>query len=346
MTGPQEPKPGTAQGPEYDDEFGINRAQWEMQAVSDLLNLGYQPKSQFPPSLQQTPMIIDTDAGGDPDDAIALIVAAAEPTLALVVTNDELGGERARFTRHLLDLLGRPEVPVVAGSDLGNTRLNCIEDLTPPYVPSQPTDVLAAVTEVCSSATDQVRWVGIGTASNLAMLLTERPELAKQLVVTQVGGALRYRDPERADHNFRTDPEAAAVLLAKARLPRLLLSEMTFTPEVEIVKDSPLHRLLSDPDGPPWARLVAAHMDQWYERFHHGTMQHDALAFTAAIELPFVGYYREHIVIDERGRTTVDTDDGIDVWLSGRARLDAYMRWLTGRIEAALAGRTEPAGPR
>lgn len=286
----------------------------------------------------QTPLIIDTDAGGDPDDAIALIVAAAEPALALVVTNDELGGERARFTRHLLDLLGRPEVPVVAGSDLGNTRLNTIVGLTPPEVPGQPTDVRTAVAKVCSSTEDPVRWVGIGPASNLAMLLTERPELAKRLVVTQVGGALAYRDPERADHNFRTDPAAAAVLLARTEVPRLLLSETTFTPEVEIAKDSPLHRLLRDPAGPPWARLVAAHLDQWYERFHHATMQHDTLALATALECPFVGYYREHVTIDERGRTRIATEDGFEVRLSGRARLEPYMRWLTGKIEATLGG--------
>lgn len=332
-------------GRDYDDEFGISRAQGAMQARSDVVGLGYQAGGWFPPSLHRAPMIIDTDAGGDPDDAIALVAAAVEPTLALVVTNDELGGERARFVRHLLDLLGRADVPVVAGSDLGNTRLDTIEGLTPPEVAAQPEDVLAAVTVVCSSTTDQVRWVGIGPASNLAMLLTEREDLAERLAVTQVGGALRYRDPERADHNFRTDPEAAAVLLAKARIPRLLLSEVTFTPEVEIAEHSPVHRMLGDPAAPPWARLVAAHLDQWYERFHHATMQHDALALTTALGRPFVDYYREHILIDERGRTTVAREGGHDVRLSGRARLDAYMRWLTGRLEAAMAGHTEPAGP-
>jgi pyrimidine-specific ribonucleoside hydrolase len=289
-------------------------------------------------------MIIDTDAGGDPDDAIALVAAAEEPALALVVTSDELGGERARFVRHLLDLLGRADVPVVAGADLGNTRLNCIEDLTPPEVPAQPTDVLAAVTEVCSAAT--VSWVGIGTASNLAVLLAERPELAERLEVTQVGGALRYRDPERADHNFRTDIGAAAVLLATARTPRLQLSEVTFTPEVEIAKNSRIHRQLSDPDGPPWAHLVAAHMDQWYERFHHATMQHDALALSTALDLGFVDHYRTRVAIDERGRTTIAGAGGFDVRLSGDARLDTYMRWLTGRIETALTTRHEAVGAR
>jgi pyrimidine-specific ribonucleoside hydrolase len=287
-------------------------------------------------------LIIDTDAGGDPDDAIALVIAAGEPALALVVTSDELSGERARFVRHLLDLLGRAEVPVVAGSDLGNTRLDCVKGLVPSSVPTQPTDVLAAVTATCSSTKDPVRWVGIGPASNLAMVLTERPELAKRLAVTQVGGALRYRDPERADHNFRTDPEAAAVALARARTPRLLLSEVTFTPEVEIAKGSRLHRRLADPAGPPWARLVAAHLGQWYERFHRATMQHDALALGTVLETDFVDFYRAHVVIDERGRTSVTGDDGFDVWLSGDARLAAYLSWLGGRIEAAIGGEPTP----
>jgi inosine-uridine nucleoside N-ribohydrolase len=295
-------------------------------------------------------MIVDTDAGGDPDDAIALIAAAGEPTLDLVITNDELGGERARFVRHLLDLLGRPEVPVIAGSDLGNTRLNCIEDLVPAEVPRQPTDVLAAVERLCSSTTDPVHWVGIGTASNFAMLATERPELAERLVVTQVGGALRYRDPERADHNFRTDPESAAILLASAKNPRLQLSEITFVPEVDVAKGSPLHRLLSDPAAPPWARLVAAHLDQWYERFHHSTRQHDALALATVLGHPFVDYYPAHIVIDERGRTTIATGGGFDVLLSGPADLDAYMHWLTGSVLAGGAdvgsdwAQAKPAG--
>ncbi|PPK67854.1 nucleoside hydrolase [Actinokineospora auranticolor] len=327
---------------DYDDEFGINETIRATKDRSDRFNLGYEPKAYFPPSRRDTPMIIDTDAGGDPDDAIALIAAAAEPTLALVLTCDELGGERARFVRRLLDLLGRPDVPVVTGSDLGNTRLNCIDGLTPPHVPHQPDDIRAAVAKVLDSTTGPVRWVGIGPASNLAALLTERPDLAERLAVFQVGGALRYRDPERADHNFRTDIPAATALLGLVRLPYLQLSETTFTPEVEIAKDSPLHRLLADPTGPEWARFVAAHMDQWYAKFHHATMQHDALALSSAMELPFAGYYRAQIAIDERARTTV-VPDGIHVRLTGVTHHEPFMRWLTEQIETAIAAGTGPA---
>ena len=57
------------------------------------------------------PMIIDTDIGGDPDDTVAVVAAGLRvPELALVVTSDEYGGERARFVRYLLDLVGRQDV--------------------------------------------------------------------------------------------------------------------------------------------------------------------------------------------------------------------------------------------
>jgi len=78
------------------------------------------PPPSGPSAVLRAPLIIDTDLGGDPDDAVAVVVAALRvPELALLITTDEVGGERARLARHLLDLAGRPEVPVVAGADLG-----------------------------------------------------------------------------------------------------------------------------------------------------------------------------------------------------------------------------------
>jgi hypothetical protein len=71
------------------------------------------------PSAPATPhdaVVVDTDIGGDPDDALALAAAArAVPGLSLVVTTDETGagqgyGQRARFARHLLDW-GCPRLP-------------------------------------------------------------------------------------------------------------------------------------------------------------------------------------------------------------------------------------------
>ncbi|MBP2476134.1 pyrimidine-specific ribonucleoside hydrolase [Crossiella equi] len=276
------------------------------------------------------PLVIDTDAGGDPDDALALVAAATVPELALVLTGDELpGGGRARFVRHLLDLLGRPDVPVVAGRDLGNTRLDCIRALVPAEVPAQPTDVLAAVSSVC---TGPVRWAGLGPMSNLADVLTERPELTDRIVLTQMGGALHYRDPDRAEHNVRVDPAAARVVLARAVRPRFVLSDTTFRPELEIRVASPVHQRLAAPAAPPWAGLLAAHLAQWFTRFHPGTVQHDALTLSAALRLPFVPFATDRVVLDGIGRMR-QAPEGTEVELSGRADHEAFLPWLLGHLD-------------
>lgn len=316
----------------------LNRERQELAGLAQRFGLPQTVSGEaFPPSQEHAPLIIDTDAGGDPDDAIALVIAAAEPSLALVSTVDELGGRRARFVRHLLDLLGREDVPVVAGADLGDTRMDCIAGLVPDSVAPQRTNVAEAVGDIVAKTDGLVRWAGMGPVTNLAALLTENPDLAQRLVVTQMGGALNYRDPERAEHNFRLDPAAANTLLTKGKLPKLVLSDTTFTPEIEITKDSDLYRKLAAPEAPAWARLVASHMAQWFDRFHPGTIQHDALALAAALQLPFVALRRERVVLDGIGRMTIAPDGNL-VRLSVKADYPAFRAWLGRKLDATLEG--------
>jgi inosine-uridine nucleoside N-ribohydrolase len=283
----------------------------------------------FPPSYRRTALIVDTDVGGDPDDALALAVAAIRmPELGLVVTSDERGGERARFARHLLDALGRPEVPVVAGAQVGEARAFCVEDLVPESVPRQPAGVVDAVGDLCDRVDGPLRWVGMGPTSNLAAVLDARPALAGRLRVTQMGGALRYRDPERAEHNFRLDAAAATAVLGAAREPWLVTSDVTFTPETEVTAESPLYRMLAEPDAPAWAATLRAHLDRWFARFHPGSMQHDALTLSAAAELPFVEFSFTNVALDDLGRMRLDPA-GPRVFLSRKADYPAFMRWLT-----------------
>jgi pyrimidine-specific ribonucleoside hydrolase len=279
-------------------------------------------------------LIIDTDVGGDPDDAIALAIAArAVPHLALVVTSDETDGERARFARYFLDLLGRPEVPVIAGADLGERRYFSIDDLVPQTIGAQPTDVVDAVAELCRRIDGPVRWVGMGPVSNLARVLSSQPDLAAQLVITQMGGAIQYRDPARAEHNFRLDPSAATTFIREARRPRLIISDVTFTPAIEITADSDLYRRLSEEKVTGWRTVLKSHLDRWFAAFYPGSFQHDPLTLSAALELPFVDFDFDSVTLDESGRMTRDPA-GQSVFVSRAARYDAFLRWLDAQLDA------------
>ena len=282
------------------------------------------------------PIIIDTDLGGDPDDAVALAAAALTvPELALVITSDEYGGQRARFARYFLDLIGRPDVPVVCGSDLGNTRLYCVDGLTPPDVPEQPTDVAAAVEAVCAATSGPVRWVGMGPLSNLSALQTDRPDLVERLVVTQMGGAIVYRDPTRAEHNFRVDPAAAIHMLGVLELPALVVSDITFNPAIEITRDSPIYQRWTAGDAPAWAKVLKTHLDRWTTKYP-GSMQHDGLTLAAALFWPGIRFVREQVVLDELGRMSRSAD-GVEIKMSIEADYGDFMDWLAERLSRPQA---------
>ncbi|HYU83214.1 MAG TPA: nucleoside hydrolase [Kribbellaceae bacterium] len=309
---------------------GFGESHDEFAELGEALTAGG-PPPDGPSPLATAPLIIDTDLGGDPDDAFALAVAALTVAeLALVITTDEAAGERARFARYLLDLLGRPEVPVVSGADLGNTRYFCVEGLAPAAVGTQPADVAAAVETVCTRP-GPVRWLGIGPVSNLAAMLTNRPDLAERFVVTQMGGALRYRDPAKAEHNFRLDPAAASRLLHDVRRPTLVMSDVTFNPAMEITRDSPLYHKLAAQDAPDWARVVKEHFDRWADRFHPGSMQHDALALAAALLWPGIRFGRERVTLDDQARMRRDVN-GVEVKVSLEADYGDFMNWLDARL--------------
>lgn len=303
----------------------LNRERQELAGLARRFGLPQTVSGEaFPPSQKGARLIMDTDAGGDPAKTIALVIASAEPSLALVSTADELGGRRARFVRHLLDLLGREDVPVVASAGLGDTTTDCIVGLVPDSVAAQRTDLAEAVGDLVAETAGPVRWAGLGPATNLAALLTKNPGLAERLVVTQLGGELG-----RAERNFRLDPAAATTLLTKAKLPKLVLGDTTSTPETDV------YRKLSAPDAPAWAKLVASHAAQWFDRCHPGTIQHDALALAAALQLPFVALRRERVVLDDIGRMTT-APDGDLVRLSVKADYPAFRAWLGRKLDAAL----------
>jgi pyrimidine-specific ribonucleoside hydrolase len=285
------------------------------------------------PQSVRAPMIIDTDIGGDPDDTVALVVAGrCVPELALVITSDEYGGERARFVRYLLDLVGRQDVRVIAGSDLGNSRLYFVDGLFPSEVPKQETDLVSAVADVCASTSGPVRWVGMGPLSNLSALQSERPDLVARMVVTQMGGAIVYRDPSRAEHNFREDPEAAIRMLPvlERGLPTLVVSDVTFTPAMEITPDSPIYQRWAEPDAPAWARILKTHSDRWLDRFP-GSMQHDGLTLAAATLWPGIRFARERVALDPIGRMS-RSDQGTEIIMAISVDYTAFMTWLDSSL--------------
>jgi inosine-uridine nucleoside N-ribohydrolase len=282
------------------------------------------------------PVILDADIGGEPDDAMALVIAARElPELALVLTSDEMSGQRARFARLLLDAAGRPDVPVVAGRQLSATPCFFAAGLTPGSVAAQPDDVVAAVRAACVRAGGAARWIGLGPLSNLAALLSRDPGLARRLFITQLTGTVNRGDPALPPRNFRLDPGAARQVLNAARYLRLVGFDAAGRPGCEITAATPVFRELAGAAGapvPPWAVLIASHCRQFFARYHPVVLPADPLALSAALRLPFTPFAWAVLTADAAGRIC-ERRGGRAVLLSQDIDYPAFARWLQARLD-------------
>ncbi len=282
------------------------------------------------------PVILDADIGGEPDDAMALVIAARElPELTLVLTSDEMSGQRARFARLLLDAAGRPDVPVVAGRQLSATPCFFAAGLTPGSVVTQPDNVASAVRAACGRAGGHARWIGLGPLSNLAALLSWDPGLAQRLLITQLTGTVNRGDPALPPRNFRLDPGAARQVLSAARYLRLVGFDAAGRPGCEITAATPVFRELAGAAGaplPPWAGLLASHCRQFFARYHPAVLPADPLALAAALRLPFTPFAWAVLTADAAGRIR-ERRGGRAVLLSQDIDYPAFARWLQARLD-------------
>lgn len=198
-------------------------------------------------STRPIPVVLDTDIGTDIDDLLALVIAASDPNLDLRAVTTVNGDTqlRARIARHVLDVMGRPDVPVGAGAELA---------LSGRPSPSMPTSFghegrgvdLSDVgpqppaEEVLARALDEspepVTICALGAYTNLANALLCRPEIVSRIAaVHATGGCLA---PVRVDgvtvasatfpeYNVGCDPLATSVLLASPLPLRLVSVDVT-----------------------------------------------------------------------------------------------------------------------
>lgn len=182
------------------------------------------------------PILVDTDIGGDIDDALALGMVLGSPELDLRAVTTVYGDtvRRALLAARVLRTFGCDTVPVAAG--LGQPlKEPCIPDPieaqflavqgdepAPPLVSDAAVDVMR---DCLAAAPGEIVLVAIGALTNVAALLEHHPETRatiRELVV--MGGAF---DRDEAEWNVKCDPEAAKAVLESDLPMRIMPFERT-----------------------------------------------------------------------------------------------------------------------
>jgi inosine-uridine nucleoside N-ribohydrolase len=180
---------------------------------------------------------LDTDLGGDTDDACALAMLLGWPGVELVgiTTTIDPGGRRAGLVAHCLQLAGRDDIPVAAGAEVSMTTLRCpgaIPDdprYWPSAIPPRPSPPGAAPDLLDRSIQQGATVVAIGPWTNLALLEIARPGRLGRVPVVVMGGwtqppaaGLPAWGPEM-DWNVQCDTRAAQILAVTTRLTLVTL---------------------------------------------------------------------------------------------------------------------------
>jgi inosine-uridine nucleoside N-ribohydrolase len=206
---------------------------------------------------------IDTDLGGDPDDACALTMLLGWPEVELVgiTTTIDPGGRRAGCVAHCLRLVGREDIPVAAGAAVSMTTLEVAEPAGPAYWPATvtplPSPPGAALDLLAGSIAAGAAVIGIGPYTNLALLEIARPGSLRTTPVTLMGGwtrppadGLPAWGPEM-DWNVQWDTRAAEIVcraaadLTLATLPATLQAHLTAADLPRLRASGPLGELLA-----------------------------------------------------------------------------------------------------
>ena len=235
------------------------------------------------------PVIVDTDCGFASDDAMALLLLLQSEKVDLlgvtVVTGNDWLKQEVENVLRLLEIAGRPEVPVFAGAArplltsqdemsrrekvYGETSDGgykgawrdggpASDKVVPPdgvFASIRPREKHAAdfLIETLRSRPREVVVAAIGPLTNVALALAKDPgiaSLARELVV--MGGGIG-RLPE---FNFWMDPEAARITL-RAEWPRVTLTPINIAEQAPFTLEAA--RSLASLDSAIGRYFQAAH---------------------------------------------------------------------------------------
>lgn len=314
-------------------------------------------------------LVLDLDAGIDDALALAYALGSSEVELVAVVASyGNVTQERAaRNACALLDLLGRPDVPVYAGADRplgaaesfspaagvvrihGESGLGASE-LPAPSRPTRTDGVGWLAREGCAAPpAAPLTYVPTGPLTNLALALRARPELAERLPrVTFMGGALGVPGNVTpcAEANVHNDPEAADEVLVSGLPTRMVGLDVTH--QVVLTREETARwRALGTRAGRFFADMTD-HYIAVYERNNPGMggcALHDPLALAAALDPTLVGCLRTNLRVCRegavRGRTVCDPrrlrDEAKDAEVALTVDAPRFLEEFCSRVRRALA---------
>ncbi|MCD6360676.1 MAG: nucleoside hydrolase [Armatimonadetes bacterium] len=317
---------------------GVSSALMNTKAALLLLLLVLSPAWPAEPAK----VILDTDIGGDIDDAWALGFLLSYPgfePVGITITHGNTPA-RARIACKILYRTGRNNIPVAVGrktDEAYSYQFTWAED----FDALRPIGQSAArfLVENIKRFPGQITLIAVGPLENLADALRMEPELGKYVKrVVLMSGCIYGRAggrPPIAEWNVRASVEDSRLVYA-AGLP-LTIVPLDSTTLVRLTEQE--RARVRDYDSPLTFSLEALYR-LWHRSPQSRMTLHDQLAVAQAAS-PGTFFARKEtlpLVVDEEGFTRIDQARGKPVTVCLEPKRDEFMDYYIGHLVAQKLG--------
>ena len=278
-----------------------------------------------------TKIILDLDMGID--DALALAYALGSPELELIGITATYGNvlvqDGVRNDLALLELFGRPDIPVFAGESHALAKdgfevlpisefihgTNGIGDVTVPDTAAccQKQSAVDFLIDSVAKYGDDLVIVPTGAMTNIATAMRRSPEFAERAHIVFMGGALAVPGNVNAcvEANISQDPEAADIMVRHGKDVTMVGLDVTLQTLLTYEETRKWREY-----GTPAGQLLADATDYYIKAYETtapelgGCGLHDPLAVGVAIDPTLVTLLPINLKVDlegpTRGRTIGD----------------------------------------
>ncbi len=266
------------------------------------------------------PIVLDCDPGHD--DAIAILLAHADPALDLLAITTVAGNQTLEKTtlnaRRVCTVAGITDVPISAGADRPLTRPLVVAadihgssgldgyDFPPPTVDVVDEPAVPLIRRLLHEADEPVTLVATGPMTNVATLLRDHPDVRDRIaeIVFMGGSTGRGNITPYAEFNIHTDPEAADLVFTSG-LPLTMIGlnvthQALVTPDIVATL-----REIGTPAALMSVGLMTFFADAYRASFGFPAPPlHDPIAVARLIDPDVVDVVLAPLVVETAGRYT------------------------------------------
>lgn len=285
------------------------------------------------PAPHPIPIVLDTDIGGDIDDAFALALVLSSPELDLRAVTTVSGDTqaRARIAAKILWEAGRRNTPVAAGEPgkkLDISQASWADGFTSPSLVSQ--QAVDLIRSEVDRGGGQTVLVAIGPLTNVAAFLKKYPQKRKNIkrIVLMGGSIARGYYPNSgptAEYNIAADAPAAQAVFASG-VP-IAMAPLDVTARLQI-EGAQLQKVFAQPT--PLASALHALYVLWAQPI---PTLHDPMAVSLLLDPQLCSTRTLAVQVDDHGMTRsvqgLPSDAVVAVETDPARFIDFYVKRVT-----------------